>query len=656
MDRLESLLLQHERGKIAPVEWLDALVFREIERIHQTELSSSNSAQRTHPDGNQPQTMCLYIELPTFDVPVVHGEPEITAASDPFLLRPAEPTLSFVNDPEMYRENPTELMHRRLARSHRGAPLDRELKPNARIRDELNNIIKYPPTRSLDTHEKDLVWTFRFYLSRNKQALTKFLKSVSWTDAQEVRQAIELMDQWSLIDVSDALELLGHDFSHPKVRGYAVNRLKAAANDDDLLLYLLQLVQALRFDVASEIDSGLADFLIERSVSSPILANYLHWYLRVECEAKGKIGHMYSRISSRFLDALHLRRQGELIQYLSRISKELRSSRELRTRKIERLRQIIASPQSGLSSFPPLTFPLDPSIRITGIVADNSSIFKSSMMPLFLTFKTSSDGDGSGQPMFKTGDDLRQDQLVIQLITLMDKLLRNENLDLRLMPYKALATGHDSGFIQLIDAEALASILTDHAGSLLSYLRLHRPDPSPSGILGVDPTVMDTYIRSCAGYCVITYLLGVGDRHLDNLMLTKDGNLFHIDFGFILGRDPKPFPPPMKLCKEMIEAMGGEQSPLFQQQFRSYCYTAFGILRRSANLILNLLSLMVDAGIPDIAVEPDRAVLKVQEKFRLDLTEEEAVELFDTLITDSANALFPQIVERLHAWAQYWRA
>jgi phosphatidylinositol 3-kinase len=49
------------------------------------------------------------------------------------------------------------------------------------------------------------------------------------------------------MDVEDALELLSPNFQHPAVRRYAITRLKQAP-DEDLLLYLLQLVQALKYE------------------------------------------------------------------------------------------------------------------------------------------------------------------------------------------------------------------------------------------------------------------------------------------------------------------------------------------------------------------------------------------------------------------------
>jgi len=86
----------------------------------------------------------------------------------------------------------------------------------------------------LTSEEKDLLWKFRFYLTRDKRALTKFLKCVIWTDPTEVKQATELLGRWTEVDVDDALELLGPTFRNKAVRAYAVERLRKA--DDDVSL------------------------------------------------------------------------------------------------------------------------------------------------------------------------------------------------------------------------------------------------------------------------------------------------------------------------------------------------------------------------------------------------------------------------------------
>ena len=107
----------------------------------------------------------------------------------------------------------------------------------------------------------------------------------------------------------------------------------------------------------------------------------------------------------------------------------------------------------------------------------------------------------------------------------------------------------------------------------------------------------------------------------------------------------------MKLSREMVEGMGGVNSDHYQL-FRKFCYTAFLHLRRHANLILNLFTLMVDATIPDIALEPDKTVKKVQDKFRLDLEDEAAVQFINQLIEVSATAVMASVMEQVHKFAQ----
>lgn len=71
--------------------------------------------------------------------------------------------------------------------------------------------------------------------------------------------------------------------------------------------------------------------------------------------------------------------------------------------------------------------------------------------------------------------------------------------------------------------------------------------------------------------------------------------------------------------------------------------------------MLNLFSLMTKASVPDIALEPDKAVKKVQDKLMLDLGDEEAVHEIQNLIDSSVTAVMAAIVEHLHKFTQYMR-
>ena len=228
-------------------------------------------------------------------------------------------------------------------RSDRNAYSDRDEKPNAKLRNELNAILAYGPTQDLTSQEKDVVWAFRHHLSKDKRALTKVVKATDWTAPLEAKQAVELIPKWAEIDVDAALELLGPTFDNKVVRGYAVDRLRQA-DDAELLLYLLQLVQALKFERYDEDEedlpgSSLAKFLIDRATENFQLGNYLHWYLMVECDDRGpdtNAAHrkLFARVEYHFMLELEnkdpeqrkiLLRQGELIAVLSKLGKKYAS-------------------------------------------------------------------------------------------------------------------------------------------------------------------------------------------------------------------------------------------------------------------------------------------------------------------------------------------
>lgn len=59
-----------------------------------------------------------------------------------------------------------------------------------------------------------------------------------------------------------------------------------------------------------------------------------------------------------------------------------------------------------------------------------------------------------------------------------------------------------------------------------------------------------TFAKSCAGYAVASYVLGLGDRHPDNIQIAEDGRFLHIDFGHFLGNKKYKKIGPIKIHRE----------------------------------------------------------------------------------------------------------
>lgn len=707
-DRVLDCLNKYYQGEIRKIEWLDAITIPDMQKAVDG---------RSWPIGTFVLNIEFPVfELPVVltektylsvqqNIPTLHNFEQSNETTDHMKAEPrmiiplgnkTNSTLKFY-DPDQFNSNPIEEKYRRLERASKRSNLDKQVKPDIKKRDYLKKIINYPPGTQLTAHEKGSIWKYRYYLMINKKALTKLLQSTNLNEETERTEVLELMDSWAEIDIDDAIELLGSDYKNISVRAYAVNRLKKAS-EKELELYLLQLVQAVCFEslstfsdksnseftivdvtpsqalppslsatqskkMASTVNatdaedpaiviSPLAEFLIRRAIINPRLGHFFYWYLKSESEDNPYLNQIidsfWSRLSKDRRMVLH--NQIVLVDLLRDFCEQIKRLKDTTAKKMELLAHLLTTRLRTLLRSQPICLPLDPDVVVVDVVPEMSKVFKSSLSPLKITFKTSS---GDLYPlMYKVGDDLRQDQLVVQIISLMNEMLMNENVDAKLLPYHIIATGPHEGAIQFIPNDTMANILSVHHG-ILPFLKSHYPDDKQD--LGVQSWVMDNFVKSCAGYCVITYLLGVGDRHLDNLLITPDGHFFHADFGYILGQDPKPFPPLMKLPPQIIEAFGGAQSPNYNK-FRSYCFVVYSILRRNAGLILNLFDLMKTSNIPDIRIDPEGAVLKVKERFNLDLSEEEATVYFQNLINDSVNALLPIVIDHLHNLAQYWRA
>eukprot|EP01124_Arcella_intermedia_P014454 TRINITY_DN2088_c0_g2_i1.p1 TRINITY_DN2088_c0_g2~~TRINITY_DN2088_c0_g2_i1.p1 ORF type:complete len:338 (-),score=123.87 TRINITY_DN2088_c0_g2_i1:211-1086(-) len=127
-------------------------------------------------------------------------------------------------------------------------------------------------------------------------------------------------------------------------------------------------------------------------------------------------------------------------------------------------------------------------------------------------------------------EDLRKDQLVMNIINCANKILKKHNLP-TLLTYQILPISPTSGLLQIVENSITIYEIHKRFDNFWQYFRARKDDFSPRA-------VHRTFRGSVAVYSVVSFLLDVGDRHLENIMVTETAEFFHIDYGFILGEEP----------------------------------------------------------------------------------------------------------------------
>ena len=441
---------------------------------------------------------------------------------------------------------------------------------------------------------------------------------------------------------------------NPFISDFNLKILKKA-NNALIHLYLPQLIYSAKLNR----DLSVLVHILKRCSRDSSLSVYFFWMIMVEIEKElyKEQKHQttdesfFERVIIKFMEEMSLtdnglvwrddlKHQGKTVEKLVKISMKIKSCKGGITEK-RRTLQVLLEEDSYFSGHQNGDFnlPVKSSIRLTKIKSDKCTVFQSQMSPLLLVFETV-DGDELAT-IFKSGDDLRQDFAICQTLSIAKCILEESGFNPEMIIYDISPTGLQHGFVEFVKSTSFDSIISK--GTL--YQQFYSQEKA-----ALDNDKMKLYVRSLASFTVISYILCVGDRHLDNILLSDCGRTFHIDFGFI-GREPKPFSPLMKICPEMVDIMGGKTSGYYAD-FMEDCCKCYDILRKRCTDFTVALEIMAEEdSIADIKIG---TIEKIKERLRLGHSDREARTLLMNEISKAHENVMPKVLDRFHRTWKQW--
>ncbi len=253
--------------------------------------------------------------------------------------------------------------------------------------------------------------------------------------------------------------------------------------------------------------------------------------------------------------------------------------------------------------------------------------------------------------MCKPTEDLRQDSRLMELNALVNSLLRKDpearRRRLYVRTYNVVPLSEENGIIEWVpNLQGLRPIVADlikeigkgmklsvitdllepskagpaqrvknftevllpaHPPMLSEWFRRSFPDPSQWYV------AISNFIHTTAVMSILGFVLGLGDRHGENINLdATNGDVFHVDFNCLFNAGVKLQQPevvPFRLTQAMVEAMGPMGT---EGMFRRSCEVTMRVLRNNKDVLQTVLASFMHDPMTDWLVKERKATTSAQ--------------------------------------------